>query len=167
MGSQGSIYNVLGVVTDATEVDPHKLFTINGKTVATGEEYYDKTDFDHGIIARDIKDIIADQRAKLDIRILGFTESRGSRHFKGKALVGYAIAGEYYWGSATELPSNETIDALRQQLVTEIKAQLDLDVTAEQIGVHLLYDFDNSDNRPDNPSKDYMSKEDLKAFRGF
>ena len=148
MGTQGEIHNVLGIITPAELVVRDRLYSVNGRTVSTGN-YEEPADFTEGDWLGSVNESIPCLR----IRILGHTQSRGSRHFdsesfkgnKGNALVGYVIANESYWAHATKLPSQSKIDLMIPGLVINIKDRLGLDVKESDLELYLVYDWDQGD----------------------
>lgn len=141
MGCQGEICNVLGLKLPASELKKDKLYSVNGKTVATVEEYRGRADFFHGTNAQlggldvDLKDPF------FNVWLLGYGGDLKGRHFQREALVGYTIADECYIHRATALPSFEVINKLKSRLVKDLKKRLDLDVELSRLEVFLLFDY--------------------------
>ncbi len=150
MGTQGEIHNVLGITVPAKLVEKDKLYRVNGKTVATHEDYEESADFSDGSWLGEANL----ERPELKVRILGHTHGMGSRHFgenlgdeTGQALVGYVVANESYYAHATKLPLNDQIDTLRPRLVEAIKERLGLQIKPSDLELYLVYDWDQSDQK--------------------
>ncbi len=90
MGTQGEIYNVLGLKIPATKLED-RLYDVCGKRVSDWK-FNGDADF-----KSEIKYSLLDN-PELSIRILGHSTSDWlmGRHFEGHALVGYAVANESY-----------------------------------------------------------------------
>jgi len=159
MGCQGEIYNVYGVQLDAEvlwEKSPDQnpvIYGINGKAF-TDEvddiEVLDRLAFEvseahlygPGYGAADLS-----KELKLSIRFMGHNDSSGmnmgSRHFNGKALVGFTVCNESYTDKASALPPLGQIMELGPRLIEMIKKELDVEVKESDLGLHLLFDFIN------------------------
>jgi len=153
MGTQGEIYAVYGAVVEASVgYQPGKdqnpvIYLINGHGVCDDEDgavsVLDKLAFEvdayNGITSyygeSDLKD------PKLCVRVLGHTSSMGSRHFDGKALVGYVVCNESYMASASPCPPMDKIKALGKRLVDEIREKLGLDIDTNELRLHLMFDW--------------------------
>jgi len=137
MGTQGEIYNLLGLKLPAETVEKDRLYRVNGKTVAADEDHTEGTDFVNVIptVAVDLKN------PNLVVRLLGYDHVMKSHHFSGEALVGYVLANESYIASATPLPPNKKIDELRTKLVDDLRERLGYDTQPNQLEVFLMFDF--------------------------
>lgn len=159
MGSQGEIFNILGIEID-TEcfVDGKKidagpdiwsndgedngdlaLYKINGHTIASCM-YKEDTEFDLSIPCNAYGPA---KEPQFGITILGHSYDMGSRHFHGKALVGYPVANEVYLNSAVKVTSVSTMEAWKPRLVQEIYEKLGLTITEQDVELHLLFDSIN------------------------
>ncbi len=135
MGTQGEIYNVLGLKIPATKLDD-RLYDVCGRKVSDWK-YTGEKDFESGINQPDF------ENPKLSVRILGHDTSDYlmGRHFEGHALVGYAVANESYLNNATRLPSPEKIDGLKPILIQDIKLKLGFDAQIGDLEVFLVFDW--------------------------
>lgn len=147
MGCQGEIYVVYGVEVDA-KVDFKKgsdrnpvMYSINGHTLCDDDmdEDYEEAEFYNGIQGPAYGAADLTKKLELTTRVLGHGED-GSRHFDGKALVGYGVGNACYIDGSTPLPSMDEIKTLAPQLVAEIEEKLGLNVDPSQLGLHLLFD---------------------------
>jgi len=153
MGCQGDIYAVYGVVVEA-KVDREEgedinpvMYSINGHTVCDEDmnEDYADAEFRNGVDGPGYGAADLTKPLGLTTRILGHSAEHtymkmGSRHFDGDALVGYAVCDECYINGAAELPPMDDIAALGPKLVKEIKEKLGLEISLEQLRLHLLFD---------------------------
>lgn len=127
MGCQGEIYNIYGIIVPASLEDEETgTYKINGHTIEANLT-----------VDLDLKN------PKLAIRVLGHDMNLGSRHFKGKALVGYIVANESYLNSASPLPEMSIIKSFRLNLHRDIDKKLGLKVDPEEFKLYLLFDYIN------------------------
>jgi hypothetical protein len=159
MGCQGEIYNVYGVQLEAKVLwekgkDQNPvIYGINGKGFTEDVDeigVLDKLAFEvqeahlYGDVygAADLG-----KKQKLSIRFMGHNSesgmNMGSRHFNGKALVGFTVCNESYTDKASALPPLGQIMELGPRLIEAIKEELDVEVKESDLGLHLLFDFIN------------------------
>jgi hypothetical protein len=148
MGCQGEIYVIYGVEVDAKlerqvkrdenpvlySINGHMLYDDNMGDFAEDAELYNGVQ-GPGYGAADLT-----KKLELTTRVLGHSSWMGSRHFDGKALVGYGVGNECYMDSSSPLPPMDDIKALAPKLVAEIKKKLGLDINPDQLRLHLLFD---------------------------
>jgi len=152
MGCQGEIYNIYGVIVDAEEVRSARLkcpnidqnpilYAINGHTVTDADLDYPDAEFftcqESSVAGIGYG---ANTKPKFSIRILGHSNWMGSRHFDGKALIGYPVCNECYVDRASALPTMEEIAAMKPQLIRDIKEKLGLDIDPSDVQLYLLFD---------------------------
>lgn len=152
MGCQGEIYNVYGIVVDAkfhcrgqggsAGWDNPVVYEINGKLVSPDDDEAEKL--------LESRNEVLDQYAfiptcgaaledpKLITRIIGHDRDMGSRHFKGKALIGYVVANESYLNGVTEVPKD--YEKLSRKLIKDIKEDYGIAVKKEDLRLHLVFD---------------------------
>ena len=138
MGTQGEIYNILGLKLPAEKIEEDRLYRVNGLDVLVDPEENQSGLF-HGIptISVDL------DNPQLIIRLEGFVTDDFIRgmHFKDSALVGYVVANESYEGRSTELPSQDAINNLKPKLVRDLKERLNYDAREDQLGLYLVFDW--------------------------
>lgn len=144
MGTQGEIFNVLGIVVPAEEIERGLLYRVNGKLVSTSEDIDRKSvDFFDGFCGA--KQPYNFNNPELRIKVLGVDEYEQRRVyggcFKGEALVGYGIANESYQANATVVPDFSVLESLKPKLVDDIKSKLGVEVTQSRLEVYLLFEF--------------------------
>lgn len=143
MGTQGEIFNVLGVIFSADEVKQGLLYSVHGKIVSTSEDFSpeDHVDFFDGFTgAEQPYDF---KHPELRIKILNvneFEKERKIKCFDGRALVGYALANESYAAHAKSVPMYE-VNKLKPKLVQDITLKLGFAVKESDLGVFLLFEF--------------------------
>jgi len=159
MGCQGEIYTIYGAQVDAEvlyEKAPDTcpvIYGINGRGFTRDLEevnVLDKLAFEVsecyvaglGYGAADLSEAL-----ELSIRFLGHSPSysmgMGSRHFEGKALVGFAVCNESYLDKASALPPLGQIMELGPRLIEAIKEKTGLELKEKDLGLHLLFDSIN------------------------
>lgn len=136
MGTQGEIYNILGIKVPVEELDDSALYKVGNKTVWVDAKYYGKADIEDGFGAK--SNII---KPELHVKILGVDHELGKLSEDIEALMGYAIANESYIAKATALPKQEEIEKLKPQLVKDIKARFGLNIKLSDLEIFLLYEF--------------------------
>lgn len=159
MGCQGDIYTVYGVQADAEVLYQRKpnenpvIYGINGhgfcedpdaigvldqlayevETCGVSKYGYGATD-----LTRDLE---------LTVRFLGHNRAygmnMGSRHFDGKALLGFVVCNECYADRASALPPLGQIMKLGPRVIKAIKKKTGLEVKESDLGLHLLFDYIN------------------------
>ncbi len=153
MGCQGDIYVIYGIEADckvlweAGEDQNPVIYSVNGHTISDAEnlpvliEMAQPIEFYNGVQGCPYGPIdCADHsKRKLTTRVLGHSPdytsmNMGSRHFKGKCLVGYAVGNSCYINASTPLPSMDDIKSLTPGLIAQIKEKLGLDVSADALG---------------------------------
>ena len=144
MGTQGEIYNVLGIKVPAKVIKKDKTYKVLEKIVAGDDEVGDKADFIQGIPTQEINL----ESPELVVRILGHDLEMKGHHFGtalgdriGEALIGYPIANESYIARATELPTTHIIEGLKPRLIQDIKKQFEYSVKETDLKLYLVYDF--------------------------
>jgi hypothetical protein len=139
MGSQGEIYNILGLKLPAEIVEKDKIYLVNGKTIAADEDQETDTDFVNVIPTAPV-DL---KNPNLVTRILGhsYEDWLKGEHFRGQALVGYVVANEHYLDCATQLPQRDIIEGLRPRLIKDLKEKLDYDAKPDQLELYLMFDL--------------------------
>ncbi len=139
MGTQGEIYNILGLKLPAEIVEKDKLYRVNGKTVAADECQEADADFVNVIPTVQV-DL---EHPNLVMRILGHNSANWLKgeHFQGEALVGYVVANESYLAMATQLPHRNVIEGLKPRLVRDLKDQLGYEAKQEQLEIYLMFDW--------------------------
>lgn len=151
MGTQGEIYNIYGIVhpaeihsrngKDDRGHDSPVVYAVNGKLVSHDEEAED-IDIEAGVF----DNLHSSKRGspELSVRILGHDTGEmamGSRHFDGKALIGYVVGNESYTSKASPLLPLKDIQALAPKLVKDIKATFGIEARESDLQLFLLYDW--------------------------
>ena len=144
MGTQGEIYNMLGIKVVARVIRKDKTYKVLEKIVAGDDDVEDKHDFFEGIPTQAINL----ESPELVVRIIGHDFKMKGHHFgsalggiTGEALIGYPIANQSYIASATELPPSHIIEGLKPCLVNDIKKQWGYSVKENKLKLYLVYDF--------------------------
>jgi hypothetical protein len=143
MGTQGEIYNVLGVVLPAKEIQQDLLYEVAGKTVGTSE-YSGAADFEEGLMRNPLASNgiqHPDAIPEFSIRVLGYDDKTKGFHFEGDALVGYPIVNQSYVARVTQLPPFAAIENLKPRLVEDIRSKLGVEVERSRLELYLLMDF--------------------------
>lgn len=137
MGTQGEVYNILGLKFPVETVKKDELYRVNGKTIAADVNQGPDVDLVNVIptVAVDL------ENPNLIVRLLGYDYEMKSHHFKDEALVGYVLANESYVANATALPPARKIDELRNRLVTDIHKKLGYKTQPNQLEIFLMFDF--------------------------
>ncbi|MDP4012558.1 MAG: hypothetical protein Q8R00_03050 [Candidatus Nanoarchaeia archaeon] len=142
MGTQGEIYNVLGLKLSAEVVEEDKLYRVNGKLISTvGEIPKFGADLVHGSV-KGTADVDL-ENPLLGIWLMGYGGYNKGRHFENEALVGYTVANESYINFAKKLPSFEILESLKPKLLEDIKTKLNFDAELNQLELYLLFDWIN------------------------
>jgi hypothetical protein len=136
MGTQGEIYNILGVKVPVKEKDKGALYEVGNKTVWVDSKYYGKADIEDGFGG--LADIT---KPKLNVKILHVDHEFGIVGTNIEALIGYAIANESYIAHAKVLPNDNVIKKLKPKVVADIKSTFGLEVKLDNIKLYLLYEF--------------------------
>ena len=138
MGTQGEIYNVLGLRMPAKVMREDELYSINGKTVKASDTLTCQTDLVNGIPTASV-DL---ENPAFIVRLLGYknNELRG-RDFESEALVGYVVANESYEGRSKVVPSQQILDVLKPRLIEDIRKKLGYDAKASELELHLMFDW--------------------------
>lgn len=152
MGCQGEIYCVLGKRFPVTRVnkleeldrgDPQELlYRLNGRVISISEdrpkeEYQFLDGFAGFEIPKDLSGSV------LGVKVLGVDHEIGDNTFGRpiEALVGYALANESYATHASPLPPMSEIAKLKPRLLEDIRSHLGLEVSLNELELHLLYEF--------------------------
>lgn len=162
MGTQGEIYVVYGLNVDAEfisapngkECNPvlykvgSRAFCDDEDLINGAEAILDKLAYDGlhymGIHSKGYGALDPDKQ-ELSVRVLGHSGEHsgnmGSRHFDGKALVGYAVSNASYMNGAEPVASIEKIQAVTPRLIADIEEKLGLIVRESDLGLHLVFDW--------------------------
>lgn len=147
MGSQGEVYNILGVKVPVTfKEEPAKTeygnykqnsecsFNLNGFTIGWGDDadYSCWMNFSYGK---------ADLSKELSLvtPILGYCPEYGLIGEGDEAVVGIVLAAEIYAGGEQELPSFKEIETVKPRVVQLIKEKLKIDTTEEDLQLYLFW----------------------------